>query len=524
MTTQATLNVPASRPSPRWIATWAPLAVVFVLFGVLAPSPAAAEQTQPDGPALSPLASGWLESSDPETDPAGPLTDLAPRVRTSGQLTPGSWCAGDDFDADLPGDDGPDLLAVRSSGGCISYQDYMHFSVRTAQPAEGIEFLFDTDLNAATGCDGADMAFVSIRYSPLSRIVTPDCDPATWTAYQPRYGSFDYDPDDFHNTSGLIEARWARGSRWWAAVGNLDGTGYDASLHDYYVSTQETECTGITSTDFAAPDGYWLGAIDGGIWGFGDAAHVGHSCRGPWGLNQLTDLAGIVVDPTFINQRSWVSLHASGEVVVGAGLWLAPYLPKAPWPWEVGALAAVALIPRPAPLGEITEFWVVYDNGAVIPLSEDETTPWFGDARDIGLAESIIDAVATPDGNGYWLVGSDGGVFSFGTAQFHGSMGGLPLNQPVVGIVADPDNHGYWLVAADGGVFAFDAPFQGSIPGILSVGATLNQPIIGMIPYGNGYLMLASDGGVFNFSNRTFQGSLGDSPPQLPIVAVAATP
>ena len=25
---------------------------------------------------------------------------------------------------------------------------------------------------------------------------------------------------------------------------------------------------------------------------------------------------------------------------------------------------------------------------------------------------------------GYWLVGSDGGIFSFGAATFHGSMGG----------------------------------------------------------------------------------------------------
>jgi hypothetical protein len=28
---------------------------------------------------------------------------------------------------------------------------------------------------------------------------------------------------------------------------------------------------------------------------------------------------------------------------------------------------------------------------------------------------------ATPDGKGYWLVASDGGVFSFGDAAFYGS-------------------------------------------------------------------------------------------------------
>jgi hypothetical protein len=69
----------------------------------------------------------------------------------------------------------------------------------------------------------------------------------------------------------------------------------------------------------------------------------------------------------------------------------------------------------------------------------------------------------TPDGGGYWLVASDGGVFSFGDATFHGSTGALHLNKPVVGMAATPDGGGYWLVAADGGVFAFgDAQFRGS--------------------------------------------------------------
>jgi len=33
---------------------------------------------------------------------------------------------------------------------------------------------------------------------------------------------------------------------------------------------------------------------------------------------------------------------------------------------------------------------------------------------------------------GYWEVASDGGLFTFGNAQFCGSMGGKPLNAPVV--------------------------------------------------------------------------------------------
>ncbi|HEX3842038.1 MAG TPA: fibronectin type III domain-containing protein [Acidimicrobiales bacterium] len=37
-------------------------------------------------------------------------------------------------------------------------------------------------------------------------------------------------------------------------------------------------------------------------------------------------------------------------------------------------------------------------------------------------------------GKGYWLVASDGGIFSFGDAVFFGSTGGIHLNQPIVGM------------------------------------------------------------------------------------------
>ena len=64
-------------------------------------------------------------------------------------------------------------------------------------------------------------------------------------------------------------------------------------------------------------------------------------------------------------------------------------------------------------------------------------------------------SAATPDGGGYWLVASDGGVFNFGDAAFFGSLGNKVLNKPIVGMAATPDGKGYWLVASDGGVFSF---------------------------------------------------------------------
>jgi hypothetical protein len=114
-------------------------------------------------------------------------------------------------------------------------------------------------------------------------------------------------------------------------------------------------------------------------------------------------------------------------------------------------------------------------------------------------------------------VGGDGGIFTFGSAQFYGSTGSLHLQRPVVGITPTTDRGGYWLVASDGGIFAFgDSGFYGSIPGLGiapagTPGTTkrLNAPIVGMVPSadGGGYFMVGSDGGVFAFGDAKFEGS-----------------
>ncbi len=134
-------------------------------------------------------------------------------------------------------------------------------------------------------------------------------------------------------------------------------------------------------------------------------------------------------------------------------------------------------------------------------------------APSAGSAQSIP-VNAAP--HGYWLVGSDGGIFSFGAAAFHGSMGATPLQRPVVGITPTLDRNGYWLVATDGGVFSFgDSSFYGSIPGLGLHPAgsgqphSLNAPVVGIVPSitQHGYFMVASDGGVFAFGDAHFAGS-----------------
>jgi hypothetical protein len=101
---------------------------------------------------------------------------------------------------------------------------------------------------------------------------------------------------------------------------------------------------------------------------------------------------------------------------------------------------------------------------------------FYGSLGNIHLNRPIVGMAATPDGRGYWLVASDGGVFALGDASFYGSEGGTAIPGAIVGIEATPDGRGYWMDAANGAIYAFgDAPF----PGPTGVQA-LNQPVVGM--------------------------------------------
>jgi SpoIID/LytB domain protein len=164
-------------------------------------------------------------------------------------------------------------------------------------------------------------------------------------------------------------------------------------------------------------------------------------------------------------------------------------------------------------------YWINAADGGVFSFGNAQ---FHGSTGGMRLNQPVVGMSSTHDAGGYWEVASDGGVFSFGNAAFHGSTGSIRLNKPMVGMAVTPDGGGYWLVASDGGIFAYgDAPFFGSTGSLV-----LNQPVIGMVPThdGLGYWLIASDGGVFAFGDAGFFGSLGGAPPSTALVGVAPTP
>ena len=146
--------------------------------------------------------------------------------------------------------------------------------------------------------------------------------------------------------------------------------------------------------------------------------------------------------------------------------------------------------------------------------------PFLGSPVDLALAAPIVAMAATPDGEGYWLVGADGGVLSYGDARYFGGTGALRLAAPIVAMAATPDGQGYWLVGANGSVYSFgDAVFYGPARPL-----SLPEPIVGFTrtPDGRGYWMVSGHGAVYAFGDAHYFGSLGATNlHDIPVVAIA---
>lgn len=129
----------------------------------------------------------------------------------------------------------------------------------------------------------------------------------------------------------------------------------------------------------------------------------------------------------------------------------------------------------------------------------------------------ISDISISADGLGYYVTGTDGGVFAF-DVPFYGGRGTDTDNAPMTGMAVDPLNHGYWLVAQDGGVFAFgQVGFYGSAVGIPT--GTIED--IAAAPDGRGYWLVDVHGAVYAYGSATYFG--GQPVNAGPIIGMEAT-
>ena len=104
-------------------------------------------------------------------------------------------------------------------------------------------------------------------------------------------------------------------------------------------------------------------------------------------------------------------------------------------------------------------YWLVASDGGVFA---------FGDARFFGRPAACASASRssawrrrpTAAGTGWWR--PTAACSPSATPAFWGSTGGIRLNAPIMGMAPDDATGGYWLVGSDGGVFCFNAPFYGA--------------------------------------------------------------
>jgi hypothetical protein len=181
--------------------------------------------------------------------------------------------------------------------------------------------------------------------------------------------------------------------------------------------------------------------------------------------------------------------------------------------------------PHPSPSAG-KGYWVVGNDGEVFTFGAAQT--YSASASNVGGAASgdtwmwpVVGIAAAPNGKGYWVVDDRGTVVAYGSAKYFGGTDQMNLNQPIISMTPTVSGNGYWLLAKDGGIFSFgDARFYGSMGD-----KHLNAPIVGMAAAasGKGYWLLGRDGGIFTFGRAHFYGSTGAMKLVKPVLSMAAT-
>jgi hypothetical protein len=170
--------------------------------------------------------------------------------------------------------------------------------------------------------------------------------------------------------------------------------------------------------------------------------------------------------------------------------------------------------------GPDSGYWMLGGNGTVFT---------FGGARHLGDAASpsttgsgFVDLEPTARRDGYWLLDRSGAVRGYGAARSLGAPPKLATGETVTSLSGTPTGAGYWLFTSRGRVIPYgDAAFVGDMAAF-----RLNAPVIASVatPTGRGYYMVGSDGGVFTFGDASFAGSTGAQRLNAPVRSLVPDP
>jgi hypothetical protein len=264
--------------------------------------------------------------------------------------------------------------------------------------------------------------------------------------------------------------------------------------------------------------GTWSITVDdsteGSLW-TGAVAYSAPEASAEWIEEAPTDAGTGDVEPL----ADYGSVQFSDMGVQGAGTRAATASPV----YMVKQNTSNIVQSYPAPYDPSTDsFNITFGTPATVPSTLPAVPIVTGLPRTTSTAPAPAPATTAtttpppPGGHGYWLVGDDGGVFSFGNARFQGSTGNMVTKvrslvvslAVVTGIAPTPDDGGYWLVTVNGGIFPFgDATYFGSLQDI----GVLDAEVPAIVPTadGRGYFMVSWQGGVYAFGDARFEGTCG---------------
>jgi hypothetical protein len=137
-------------------------------------------------------------------------------------------------------------------------------------------------------------------------------------------------------------------------------------------------------------------------------------------------------------------------------------------------------------------------------------TTFFG-SRGAGAVGTVAAIGSTPSGDGLWVVNAGGEVFTVGNAPNYGRVEDWPVLVDITNIVSLEPTHtgsGYWIVSDGGWVFSFgDAADHGGVPGTGVYTADMART-----PNSGGYWLLNEDGDVYAYGNAAYHGNAPISP------------
>ncbi|MBI2169779.1 MAG: S8 family serine peptidase [Actinobacteria bacterium] len=175
--------------------------------------------------------------------------------------------------------------------------------------------------------------------------------------------------------------------------------------------------------------------------------------------------------------------------------------------------------PAPAPDTSSKGYVLIDDKGGLFSFGSAPflgSVPGLKQANPSVTSSKIVGAFPTHGGDGYIAYDDEGRVFPFGRAQNLGSVydrvqAKLMGAVKVVAGFATGDGAGYVLIDDGGGVHTFgSAPYLGSVPDLRKTQPIGPAKIVSGFPVdgGQGYVMIDNVGGLFAFGSAKFLGSV----------------